>query len=48
MAQWKIYHNPKCSKSREALSLLQARGVELEVIRSSSEGLFVDRRWPSF
>ncbi|TDR80740.1 arsenate reductase (glutaredoxin) [Paludibacterium purpuratum] len=28
----RFYHNPRCSKSREALHLLQARGVELEVI----------------
>lgn len=27
-----IFHNPRCSKSREALSLLQERGVALEVI----------------
>ncbi|MDR9890768.1 arsenate reductase (glutaredoxin) [Pseudenterobacter timonensis] len=28
----KIYHNPRCSKSRETLSLLQATGVEPEVV----------------
>ncbi|MDN3920747.1 arsenate reductase (glutaredoxin) [Roseateles violae] len=27
-----IYHNPRCSKSRETLALLQARGLEPEVI----------------
>lgn len=27
-----IYHNPRCSKSREALALLQARGLQPEVI----------------
>ena len=27
-----IYHNPKCSKSRQALSLLRANGIEPEVI----------------
>jgi arsenate reductase len=33
MTRTKIYHNPRCSKSREALSLLQERGVEAQVIR---------------
>jgi arsenate reductase len=28
----KIYHNPRCSKSREALSLIQEQGLEPEVI----------------
>ncbi len=28
----KIYHNPRCSKSRQTLQLLQERGVEPEVI----------------
>jgi len=28
----KIYHNPRCSKSRETLKLLQAQGIEPEII----------------
>lgn len=28
----KIYHNPRCSKSRETLNLLQSNGVEPEVV----------------
>jgi len=28
----KIYHNPRCSKSRQSLALLQEAGVEPEVI----------------
>lgn len=28
----KIYHNPRCSKSRETLSLLKSNGVEPEVV----------------
>jgi len=27
-----IYHNPRCSKSREALALLRGQGVEPEVV----------------
>lgn len=28
----RLYHNPRCSKSREALSLLENAGAEVEVI----------------
>lgn len=28
----KIYHNPRCSKSRETLKLIQAAGIEPEVV----------------
>jgi len=27
-----IYHNPRCSKSRQTLQLLQERGVEPEIV----------------
>lgn len=27
-----IYHNPRCSKSRQTLALLEERGVELEIV----------------
>lgn len=27
-----IYHNPRCSKSRQTLALLRARGIEPQVI----------------
>ncbi len=27
-----IYHNPRCSKSRQTLSLLRERGIEPEII----------------
>ena len=29
----KIYHNPRCRKSREGLAFLEASGQEFEVIR---------------
>jgi arsenate reductase len=27
-----IYHNPRCSKSRQTLALLQEKGVDLEIV----------------
>ena len=27
-----IYHNPRCSKSRQTLALLQERGIEPEIV----------------
>ena len=32
MADTVIYHNPRCSKSRQTLQLLQDRGVEPDVV----------------
>jgi len=29
----RIYHNPRCSKSRQTLALLNERGIEPEIIR---------------
>ncbi len=29
----KIYHNPRCSKSRQTLQILREKGVEPEVVR---------------
>ncbi len=29
----KIYHNPRCSKSRQTLQLLKDKGIEPEVVR---------------
>jgi arsenate reductase len=31
MTQITLYHNPRCSKSREALAILQAKGIEPEL-----------------
>jgi arsenate reductase len=28
----KIYHNPRCSKSRQTLALIEEKGVEVEVV----------------
>ncbi len=32
MSEYQIYHNPRCSKSRATLALLQEQGVEPEVV----------------
>ncbi len=32
MAEYTIYHNPRCSKSRNTLALLEERGISPEVI----------------
>jgi len=28
----RIYHNPRCSKSRQTLELLNARGIDAEIV----------------
>lgn len=28
----KIYHNPRCSKSRQTLEIIQKKGLEIEII----------------
>ena len=35
----RFYHNPRCSKSRQALALLEERGVEVEIIRYLEVGV---------
>ena len=30
---YKIYHNPRCSKSRAGLQFMESKGVELEIIQ---------------
>lgn len=32
MSDVQIYHNPRCSKSRETLALIEAQGVEPQVV----------------
>lgn len=38
-----IYHNPRCSKSREALGILESNKAEYEVIKYMDELLSVDK-----
>ena len=33
MADVTIWHNPRCSKSRQASEILQERGIEADVVR---------------
>lgn len=33
----KIYHNPRCSKSRETLKIIQDKNVEVEVVEYISD-----------
>lgn len=32
MSEYQIYHNPRCSKSRATLALLQEHGIEPDVV----------------
>lgn len=32
MAQFKIFHNPRCSKSRQTLEILNEKGVDVEIV----------------
>lgn len=32
MSEFKIYHNPRCSKSRQTLALLEENKVDLDII----------------
>lgn len=33
MAKIELWHNPRCSKSRQALALLQERDVDVEIVK---------------
>ena len=35
----RFYHNPRCSKSRQALALLAERGVEVGIVRYLDDGI---------
>ena len=32
MSNFKIYHNPRCSKSRQTLALLEEKGIQPEIV----------------
>ena len=35
----KIYHNPRCSKSRKGLQYLEEKGCDFEVVKYLEEGI---------
>ena len=35
----RLYHNPRCSKSRQAVALLEARGVAYDEVRYLNDGV---------
>ena len=35
----KFYHNPKCSKSRQALKLISSQNITLQIIKYLDEGI---------
>jgi len=37
-----VYHNPRCSKSRQTLALLEERGVDCEVVKYLETPLSLD------
>lgn len=42
MSQFTIYHNPRCSKSRQTLALLQDAGIEPKVVEYLKQPLSVE------
>ena len=42
MSKFTIYHNPKCSKSRQTLELLKEKGIEPTVVEYLKEPLTKD------
>ena len=35
----RLYHNPKCSKSREAVRILESKDIQVEIVNYLSEGI---------
>ena len=36
----RLYHNPRCSKSRQAVALLEQKGIEFQDYRYLDKGIF--------
>lgn len=43
MSEWVIYHNPKCSKSRQTLALMEEKGIEPRIVEYLKTPLDVDQ-----
>lgn len=43
MSEIQIYHNPRCSKSRQTLALLQEKGIEPQVVEYLEAGAISSR-----
>lgn len=43
MSEYQIYHNPRCSKSRAALALLEEKGIDAEIILYIEEDFTVEQ-----
>ena len=41
MSEFTIYHNPRCSKSRTTLALLQENGIEPDVVLYQEDALSI-------
>lgn len=37
MSAYKIWHNPRCSKSRQALAILEENGIEVDIYKYLDE-----------
>lgn len=38
----KIYHNPRCTKSRQGVAFLEEKGVEFEIVKYLEDNFTVD------
>ncbi len=39
MVNMRLYHNPRCSKSREAVAILESKNIQFDIINYQSKGV---------
>ena len=39
MVNMRLYHNPRCSKSREAIAILESKNIQFDIINYLSNGI---------